>query len=188
MKSLKEIKTNLNSLMKDINSNIDYLYEVATHDEKTGLHNYKFFEEILDIELERAKRGENLVLAMFDLDHFKKINTDLGHIEADKILEEVAKIFEKSIRKSDLVARFGGEEFILMLPLTNYKKAMLVANRIRKKIETKFKKKVTISAGLAEFKKKDTSSSLKERADKALFQAKDLGRNRVCCWTRGCLC
>lgn len=177
--NLKTIKEDLGRLVKNINKNIDSLYDIATHDPKTGLHNYQFFQEMFEIEFEKAKRGNKLCLAIFDIDYFKVINTKLGHIKADKILKQIAGILKKNLRISDILARFGGEEFITILPSTSVNKARLVIERIRKKVESQFKRKVTISAGLAEYKKKDSKHSLKEKADKALFKAKDKGRNRV---------
>ncbi|MDD5151258.1 MAG: GGDEF domain-containing protein [Flavobacterium sp.] len=163
-----------------MDKNIESLYNLATHDEKTGLYNYRFFQEIFGIEFEKAKRGQNLSIVIFDIDNFKMINSKFGHINADKILIKVAKIIKNILRKYDVVARFGGEEFIVMLPSTNLIKAKKVSERIRISIEKDFKKeKVTISGGIAEYKKGDTKEKLKNRADKFLFKAKSNGKNRI---------
>jgi len=107
------------------------LYEVATHDEKTGLYNNKFFETILDMEIEKAKRGkEKLSLMITDIDFFKKINDKYGHIKADELLKRLADVMTKLVRKSDIVARFGGEEFMILLPETNLEKANLFAESL----------------------------------------------------------
>jgi len=177
--NLKQIKENLKDLLTNIDKNIDSLYEIATHDEKTGLYNYKFFSEMLKIELEKAKRGGKLSIAIFDIDHFKALNTKLGHIKADEILKQVANILERSLRKSDIIARFGGEEFIALLPNTGKAKAKMVAERLRRIIFNRLKLSgITISSGITEYKSKDTVKKIKERADKALFKAKEK-RNRV---------
>ncbi len=179
VKNLKHLRENLKSLIENIDKNINALYEIATKDEKTGLYNYKFFQEILNIEFEKAKRGENLSLAIFDVDNFKQINTKFGHIKADKFLIKIAKIIESCVRKSDIVARFGGEEFIVLLPNTTSIKAKKVAERIRKSVEEKLKSfHITISAGLTEYKKRDSETSFKKRADKALYKAKET-KNKI---------
>jgi len=179
VKNLKHLRENLKSLIKNIDKNINTLYEIATRDEKTGLYNYKFFQEILNIEFEKAKRGENLSLVIFDIDNFKQINTKFGHIKADEFLVKIAKIIEKHTRKSDIVARFGGEEFIILLPDTRASKAKKVAERIRKMVEKNLKKQqITISAGLTEYKKRDSKTSFKKRADKALYKAKET-KNKI---------
>jgi len=181
IENLKYLRENLRSLIKNIDKNIDALYKIATHDEKTGLYNYKFFQEILNIEFEKAKRGENLSLAIFDIDNFKQINTKYGHIKADEFLVKIARIIEKHIRKSDIVARFGGEEFIVLLPNTSVEKAKKVTERIRRTVEKSLKKQqITISAGLTEYRKGDNKTNLKKRADKALHKAKKtMGKNII---------
>ncbi len=180
-KKIQEIKQNISSLLSNISDNIDSLYEIATKDEKTKIYNYKFFSELFSIEFEKAKRGQKLSLAIFDIDYFKKINSKYGHIKADDFLVKIAKIIQNSIRKSDILARFGGEEFILLLPLTSKTKAKKTAERIRRQIEKNFKKyNITISGGISQYKKKDTKSNFKKRADKALYKAKKVRNKMVC--------
>lgn len=111
-------------LMSMMEESISLLYDAAIHDEKTGLYNNKFFETILDAEIEKARRGQQkLSLFMIDLDFFKKINDTYGHIKADELIARFAKILQKQIRKSDIAARFGGDEFVVLLPETNLAKA-----------------------------------------------------------------
>jgi len=170
-------------LMSMMEESISLLYDVATHDEKTGLYNNKFFETLLDMEVEKAKRGQQkLSLFMIDIDFFKKINDTYGHIKADELLERLAEILKKQVRKSDIAARFGGEEFIILLPETNLKKAKKFTARLRRAINSDkiFKKyKLTVSGGITQFREKgDSKKKLKERVDKALFQAKKEGRDR----------
>lgn len=158
------------------------LYEVAIHDEKTGLYNNKFFETILDLEMEKAKRGQQkLSLIIIDIDFFKKINDTYGHMKADELLKKLAEVIQKQIRKSDVAARFGGEEFIILLPETNLEKANLFAARLRRAVHNDAvlkKHKLQVSGGITQYKEKDNKKKLKERVDKALYQAKETGRDK----------
>jgi diguanylate cyclase (GGDEF)-like protein len=158
------------------------LYEVATHDEKTGLYNNKFFETILDMEIEKAKRGqEKLSLIITDIDFFKKINDKYGHMKADELLKRLAGVMLKLVRKSDIVARFGGEEFIILLPETSLEKAKLFATRLKRAVHSDAvlkKHNLTISGGITQYKERDNKKKLKERVDKALYQAKETGRDK----------
>jgi len=169
-------------LMSMMDESISLLYEAATHDEKTRLYNNKFFENMLDMELEKAERGqEKLSLVIIDIDFFKKINDTYGHMKADELLAQLAKVLMKQIRKSDIAARFGGEEFFVLLPETDLKKAEKFAARLKQAIKAdKLLKKhnVNVSGGITQYKKGDTIRSLKERVDKALYQAKEGGRDR----------
>jgi len=169
-------------LMNMMGESISLLYEAATHDEKTGLYNNKFFENMLEMEIEKAKRKkQKLSLIIIDIDFFKKINDKYGHMKADELLEQLAKIIKKQIRKSDIAARFGGEEFIILLPETNINKAKKFIMRLKKSIKSnKILKKhnLTISGGLTEFKKGDNKKKFKQRVDKALYRAKQTGRDK----------
>lgn len=172
----------IEDLFEAMNESISILYNAAIHDEKTGIYNNKFFNNILEMELEKAKRGqEKLSLIMMDIDLFKKINDTYGHVKADEILKKLALLVQKQIRKSDVFARFGGEEFVLLLPETPITKAKKFAKRIKTKIhEDKFLKKhsVTVSGGITEFKKSDNKKSFLSRVDKALYKAKMSGRDK----------
>ena len=98
---------------------IAHLYDLATHDEKTGLYNSHFFENMLEMEFEKAKREQQkLCLFMIDVDFFKKVNDKHGHLKGDAFLKRIAEILKKQLRKSDVAARFGGEEFFIILPQT----------------------------------------------------------------------
>jgi diguanylate cyclase (GGDEF)-like protein len=169
-------------LMSMMDESVSLLYEAATHDEKTGLYNNKFLENMLDMEIEKAKRAqENLSLFMIDIDFFKKINDKYGHMKADELLERLAKVLMKQIRKSDIAARFGGEEFLVLLPETDLNKAKKLTARLKTAIKSDSmlkKYNLTVSGGITQYKKGDTKKRLKERVDKALYQAKKQGRNR----------
>jgi|SRR3989344_2745653 len=177
-----KFRKKINELFENMHESISLLYEAATRDEKTGLYNSRFFETMLDMEIEKAKRGkQKLSLIIIDIDYFKKINDTYGHIKADEILVRLAKLLQNQVRKSDIVARFGGEEFIVLLPETNLEKTKRFSARLKKAIASdKMLKKynLSISGGITEFRKKDNKKIFKHRADKALYQAKKSGRDK----------
>jgi diguanylate cyclase (GGDEF)-like protein/PAS domain S-box-containing protein len=159
------------------------LQKLATVDSLTGIYNrYKTNEEI-EIEIGRNKRyDENFALAMFDIDHFKKVNDTYGHEVGDYVLQEISNIVTNEIRESDRFGRWGGEEFMLILPKLSKKEALHVSEKLRGKIESHdFKDigRITISIGVTVFEPSDTKESLLKRADNALYRAKNEGRNRV---------
>ncbi len=177
-----KFREKITEMFDAMHKSISMLYEAAIRDEKTGLYNNKFFETVLDMEIEKANRKkEKLSLVVIDVDHFKKINDTYGHLKADEMLAELGKIIIKTARKSDVAARFGGEEFFILLPETNLEKAKLFAGRLKRAIhEDKFLKKfkVTVSGGITGHKNKENKFKFKERADKALYKAKESGRDR----------
>jgi len=172
----------IEDLFSAMNESISLLYEAATHDEKTGLYNNKFFETILEMEIEKTKRGkQKLSLIILDIDFFKKINDKWGHMKADELLARLAVVIKKQVRKYDIAARFGGEEFVILLPETSLEKSKKFSNRLRKKIhedKTLSKYGLTVSGGITQFKKGDLKKKFKERADKALYKAKNSGRDK----------
>jgi diguanylate cyclase (GGDEF)-like protein len=166
------------------------LFRQATTDRMTGLFSHHFFEKTLDEELERARRYKSTFsLVMFDIDHFKKFNDAYGHLQGDRIIRDISKLLCKSIRQVDFPARYGGEEFALILPAVDVKGAQIVAERIRKRVETfEFPSAaggeslhVTISVGVTEFDPESAyaPSEIIREADRALYQSKENGRNRV---------
>lgn len=176
-------KGKIEELLKTMGDSISMLYDLATHDEKTGIYNNKFFENMLEMEIEKARRGqEKLSLIITDIDFFKKVNDVYGHMKADELLERLARVLEKELRRSDVLARFGGEEFVVLLPETSLAKAKKLAKRLREAVhKDKILKKhnLTVSGGISEFRgKRDTKSKFKTRADDALYKAKKNGRDR----------
>jgi diguanylate cyclase (GGDEF)-like protein len=164
------------------------LYWQATTDRMTKLFSHHYFQQNLEEEIARAHRyGTPLSLIMFDIDHFKKFNDTYGHLQGDLIIKDIAKILRGSVRTIDFTARYGGEEFAVILPEVNAKGAAVVAERIRKTIEQySFSGEegplfVTVSMGVAEFKpaRIRSASQLIAEADKALYQSKEMGRNRL---------
>lgn len=132
-----------------------------------------------------AVRSDNqLAIAVLDLDHFKQVNDQHGHAVGDCILKMFAEILKAQRRASDFVARFGGEEFVIIFPNTNVAGAMIFLERLRKSVEKSLciqdkKLCVTVSIGVAQLNIEDTTESLFKRADSALYEAKEAGRNRV---------
>ncbi len=176
---IKEIFGDMSSQQK---SHISLLYDLATLDEKTGLYNNKFFENILEMEMEKAQRGyQKLCLFIIDIDFFKKVNDTHGHLKGDDILKRLAVVLKKQLRLSDVAARFGGEEFFILLPQTGLDKAKIITSRLRDAIKSDSmlkKYEITVSGGLTCYKPKDTGYTMKERADKALYKAKNSGRDK----------
>ncbi|WP_461833198.1 sensor domain-containing diguanylate cyclase [Desulfothermus sp.] len=162
----------------------DKLIELSMKDPLTGLYNRRFFEKKFEEERERCKRFSNTFsIIMLDIDDFKKINDTYGHNVGDEVLINIANTIMKRIRKIDIAARWGGEEFVILLPETNLKDAVLVAENIRisiAKIKTPKVKKITASFGVAEYRDGDNLYKLINRADEQLYKAKRDGKNLVC--------
>jgi len=162
------------------------LYRQATRDELTGLHNRRFFLEILEDELSRSRR-HNLVasLLLMDIDHFKAINDKYGHSTGDLVLKEIASILGRNVRREDTLARYGGEELILLAPQTEMEGARIFGDRLRGLVEKhpfvyKEEFSVTVSIGIATFPRHaQGAEELIESADRALYKAKAGGRNLV---------
>lgn len=167
---------------------IDKFQTLSNTDDLTGLYNRRALLEKLEEEIKRAKRyNSKLSLLLCDLDYFKEVNDSFGHDVGDKVLQIIANLIHKSLRDIDILGRYGGDEFLIILPETSIKGAKHIAKRIlyiinKQKINiNNFKNiKTTMSIGITEFNpyKEDIKSFIK-RADNALYMAKDKGRNRV---------
>lgn len=164
-------------------STVRSLEELALTDGLTGAWNRRRFEESVECEIHRAAREcRPLTLMLIDIDHFKCINDTLGHDAGDKVLVELAGLLRDSVRKSDSVTRWGGEEFVLLLPNTGLVAAQALAERIRERIEQhafELVDRVTASFGVAEFVAMESWSDWLRRSDQALYEAKENGRNQV---------
>jgi len=161
---------------------IEHQRKLAITDPLTGLHNRRYLLEQLQVEMERARRyGVPLSLILLDLDHFKEYNDRYGHQAGDAALREVAWRILASVRRLDTVARFGGEEFAVLLPATELAGAIRTAERIRDQIaKMPFDYgPLTVSLGVAEYRGQPVNEFIAE-ADAALYQAKREGRNQVC--------
>jgi diguanylate cyclase (GGDEF)-like protein/putative nucleotidyltransferase with HDIG domain len=160
------------------------LYDAARTDPLTRLSNRRGFRELLDLELERARRGESeMTVLVGDLDRFKEVNDRAGHQVGDAALQRVARVLSEGKRHVDSAARVGGEEFALILPSTDCDGAFVLAERLRCSLREEFLEDsvpITISFGLASFPSHgETAASLLRAADEALYAAKDSGRNRT---------
>ncbi|WP_162984528.1 GGDEF domain-containing response regulator [Poseidonibacter antarcticus] len=156
----------------------------ASHDTLTGLFNRNKFNSLLGKEIRRSSRyRNNLSLILFDIDFFKIVNDEYGHQIGDEVLKEIAKLITQNVREHDTIVRWGGEEFLLLLPETDLKGASIVAEKIRitiyKQPLTKFKLNITASFGVSILKDDDTEESFISRSDEALYEAKETGRNKV---------
>jgi len=157
---------------------------LARTDALTGIANRRTLDETFVREIARAERLRgDLSMIMADLDHFKSINDEYGHLTGDQVLTSAAAVFASQSRPYDLAARYGGEEFILVLPGTSTDGAIAIAERIRKKIADLtvpgFPRQITMSLGVASWTTGQTPDQLIARADAALYNAKNAGRNRV---------
>jgi diguanylate cyclase len=154
-------------------------------DSLTGTHSRYAYERRLDEEFRRWQRhSQALAFSIWDVDAFKRINDSFGHEAGDRLLRGVAELFARNKRTEDFLARIGGEEFVLLLPMTALEAAKGVAEKLRRIVEaTAFhhhgqRVPVTISCGLTDFRPGDTPAAVFERADRALYEAKGQGRNR----------
>lgn len=159
----------------------------AMVDPLTGIPNRLAYNERLQQEFARWRRyGSALSIAVWDVDKFKSVNDSYGHQAGDKVLTVIAKLLHKQCRETDFVARFGGEEFVLLMPETSADNANVATEHLRKMVEaTEFhfrgkRVPITISCGISEFRQGDNPGRVFERADKALYEAKNSGRNRCC--------
>jgi len=176
-------KEQISKIIENIGNSLTMLYDAATRDEKTGLFNHRFFKTVFEMELEKAKREKSkMSLIIIDIDFFKKLNDTYGHLFGDEILKELAGVLLKQLRRYDVLARFGGEEFFVLLPNTNISKARKIAERLRKSLHSSKKLRkygVNISLGVTSYIERDNMERMIKRADKALYVSKEKGRNRV---------
>lgn len=173
---------------KKVNQLVEELKTLSVSDSLTGLKNRRYFAHAFHDECARAhRRAEPLALLFVDLDHFKKVNDTYGHHIGDIVLKETAQYLSKNCRPYDTLARWGGEEFILLLRGADEQTAFDFSDRIRVEIEHNIHNTtsvaVTVSIGVAQHQTDDTLESLTDRADQALYHAKATGRNKVVAWS-----
>lgn len=174
----------LEAMVVRLREAVDRLSDAARTDPLTGLVNRRGFTELLDVELERASRsGQPLSLVTADLDGFRAVNKRLGHLAGDDVLERTARVFERTRRRIDALARIGGEEFAVLLPDTREREAFVLAERLRVAVEREFEDEaipLTMSLGVASAPKDaHQSDRLMGAADQSRHAAKRLGRNRT---------
>jgi diguanylate cyclase (GGDEF)-like protein len=155
--------------------------EQSRVDGLTGLRNRREFEERLEEELARSQRYDlTFSLALVDLDQFKQYNDTKGHLAGDLLLKQIASTIKESVRGSDVVARYGGDEFVVILPETGKQGAVFGCERLRKRVQEKFGPDITASIGVATFPDDAVlKKALLEKADSALYRAKREGKNRT---------
>ncbi|KPG78791.1 diguanylate cyclase [Pseudomonas sp. RIT-PI-o] len=186
LKSLSERVAHMEQEALGFREHLEEQRQKALIDPLTGLPNRAAWSERLEHEIQQwQQHGNTLSLAMLDLDHFKRINDSYGHLAGDKVLKIIATVLRKRLRGSDFIARFGGEEFVLLLPATPPAAGAKLLETLRAAIEAcpfHFKGErvtITISMGLASFRVGEHSDLVLKRADQALYRAKNAGRNRV---------
>lgn len=156
--------------------------EVRT-DPLTGVNNRRGLEEALGSQFALMTRYHApFSLVIFDIDRFKQVNDQLGHLQGDRVLQELGRLFDESIRETDVLARYGGEEFIIVMPHTELDGAKVIAERLRAQVQSQLA--ITVTGGVAEAIEGESQHELISRADGALYCAKDAGRNRVF-WSLG---
>jgi len=172
----------------DVEKENRYLKSLTLTDALTGLYNYRFFAKQLDVEIARTIRtGQPCSLMMIDLDDFKLINDTLGHDEGNKFLVLVSQTIEERLRPTDIMCRYGGDEFAIIMPATTLFEAMRIAQRLGESVSNippRLDKPFSVSMGLAQYDP-DTSagqgmSSFINMADRALYKAKEGGKNKIC--------
>jgi diguanylate cyclase (GGDEF)-like protein/PAS domain S-box-containing protein len=161
----------------------EMIYLQSITDPLTNIYNRRFFMQMMEQEMERTRRnGKPFSLIMFDIDHFKSVNDRFGHAAGDMVLKSIADTVKNRIRKTDCFARWGGEEFIILLPETSLKDAAGLAEELREKLSNMTLPEVghiTASFGVASFRPSDTIDTILLRADDMLYEAKAAGRNCV---------
>jgi diguanylate cyclase (GGDEF)-like protein len=163
-------------LVRQVEQQAVQLDRLAQHDPLTGVANRRAWDQALVVELDRARRaGSPLTLALLDLDHFKRFNDDYGHQAGDRLLKSATTVWQPLLRPTDLLVRYGGEEFAVLLPGVSLDRAVEILDRLR--VATPLAQ--SFSAGVACWDGRETSDHLLGRADHALYQAKQAGRNQV---------
>jgi diguanylate cyclase (GGDEF)-like protein len=164
---------------------VERVKQLAYLDGLTGIFNRRYFELRITEEIERARRFRaGMAVVMVDIDQFKNLNDEFGHLLGDEVLRQVSSIFHQQLRKIDVVCRYGGEEFAILLSQTNGQHSQSVAEKLRRLVETwqfpGVPRPVTISAGIATYPEHGTTrDELVKSADAGLYAAKQSGRNRI---------
>jgi diguanylate cyclase len=188
--SLNKIRAGMKGIQQEADKAKEKFQELefnSMHDTLTGLYNRKIYNERIEETLAEFERYKTpFTLMVLDIDHFKKVNDTFGHKAGDLVLKKVASLIKENVRKNDFIARYGGDEFVIILSHTHSKEALTIGEHLRTKIsEAKFlynKEKeirLTVSGGISIFKDGDNAGTVFERADKALYIAKQSGRNTI---------
>jgi len=185
---LSRIRRRLADQREELARALAQLHAIATRDELTGLPNRRQMQALMDQQLQRSQRhGYEFCVATLDLDHFKQVNDRHGHEAGDVVLQSFAQAGQAALRATDILARWGGEEFLVLLPDTAMPPALAALERLRERVAelridvgTGAKVAITVSIGLTGHRAGETLAQTRERADRLLYQAKADGRNRTC--------
>ena len=183
---MARLRARLTKQKADLTTALAQIKELAIRDELTGLHNRRHMLNVLNAEGQRTDRSQGkFCLCLIDVDHFKSINDEWGHVAGDEVLRSLANVVAAGLRETDVVARWGGEEFLVLFTDTDCEVAAVVIERIRLMLSntvmtaTSTDLRVTFSAGLTTYQVDEAIMATIERADQALYQAKATGRNRT---------
>ena len=183
---ISRLRHRLSESNQNLQQAFDRIRELALYDEVTGLHNRRFVMEMLEHEHSRTQRTDGaLVIALLDLDHFKQVNDSHGHTAGDQVLRRVAETLDASLRTVDGIGRYGGEEFLVVMPGADMEEGWTVAERLRTAVadcalsDIAADLRLTVSIGLADVAADEPLDEAIDRADAALYRAKHAGRNRV---------
>ena len=175
-------------MLEKLKEGYERIEKISITDSLTGCYNYHYFQQIMDQEIVRANRYLHPVsLIIADMDHFKALNDQWGHLKGNEVLKTVSSVIANTIRQTDILVRYGGDEFIILLPETDLAGAVKEAERVRDEVQKRCvfvwdatTVNITVSVGVAGFSKPPMDKAvLLERADKALFRSKGQGKNRV---------
>jgi diguanylate cyclase (GGDEF)-like protein len=184
---LSRLGNALETMRRELHSSFVRIQEMAVTDELTGTLNRRAFLEEAGRALDLSRRYRRpLALALIDIDHFKRVNDTHGHAVGDEVLRQFAGLIESTVRKTDICARFGGEEFVVCMPETDLREASLVAEKIRVRVSAHpfpYGLRITASLGLAASTSTHSLDTLLQEADTAMYEAKSLGRDRVIAFT-----
>jgi len=175
----------LDALNRQLSEQLEFISNIASFDRLTSVYNRYMFEELLQKEISRARRyGRPMSLIMVDVDYFKQINDAFGHQTGDSVLAQIAGTLKRHVRESDIVARWGGEEFVIILPDMPKEHAAVLADSLRALIaDSVYEKSITLtcSFGVTAYREGDTVDTVFNRIDTALYRAKEFERNNVQC-------
>jgi len=165
--------------------------ELSIIDDLTRLYNVRYFYEQLRIEISRAERyGSPLTLMLLDLDNFKNFNDTYGHLNGNEVLSRLGQVVKRSLRQTDSAYRYGGEEFTIILPMTSGTEGAVTAERIRREFQKEIftpdpgrEVHLTLSMGVAQYSSGEDMMTFVNRADRLMYEAKRLGKNRACLQT-----
>lgn len=172
--------------IRELETELETTSDLVRHDQLTGVLNRRGLEEMFNKEVARGKRHDTLLcVGLLDIDNFKKLNDALGHDVGDQALIHLANVCRETLRPQDTVARFGGEEFVILLPETPMEEAVIALTRLQRELTKKFflsgneKVLITFSAGVTQMLPDDNQATVIKRADEAMYKAKQTGKNRV---------